>query len=482
MSFFSRDENGLGLAKLTFFAIGTTLASGVFSLSGDFAANGSYPLAVLIGWLICGIGMLGLMMSFFRLSIVKPELKSGIFSYAREGFGEYIGFNSAWGYWMSALLAQVSFTTLFFAAMGHFFTVFGEGNNFISIAMASVIIWLITILILRGVNQAVTINALIVIAKILPILVMIVAIIMVGAFDMKIFMSNFDGRLSDLSLFEQVKATTYVTVWIFIGIEGAVVLSARAKNTKIAGWATALSFFSLLALYMVISILSMGVMTTEELAALGNPPMAGILEKVVGPWGAALVNFAVIVSLGGALFTYSILCMDSAFQPAAQKSFPAVFARINKNKAPTVALISSTLIIQIFLIIVFFNESTYQIVYTLSTSAIMFPYALSGLYLLKITISGESTRGLEGGQRMIAWVVAVLGSVYGLWLLYVSGVTYILISALLYAPGTLLYYWSRKERNLPIFPKTEDKIAFVVVAVAFAASIFMIANGSIKPF
>ena len=233
---------------------------------------------------------------------------------------------------------------------------------------------------------------------------------------------------------------------------------------------------------MVISILSMGVMTTEELAALGNPPMAGILEKVVGPWGAALVNFAVIVSLGGALFTYSILCMDSAFQPAAQKSFPAVFARINKNKAPTVALISSTLIIQIFLIIVFFNESTYQIVYTLSTSAIMFPYALSGLYLLKITISGESTRGLEGGQRMIAWVVAVLGSVYGLWLLYVSGVTYILISALLYAPGTFLYYWSRKERNLPIFPKTEDKISFAVVAVAFAASIFMIANGSIKPF
>lgn len=28
-------------------------------------------------------------------------------------------------------------------------------------------------------------------------------------------------------------------------------------------------------------------MTNEELAALGNPPMAGILEHVVGPWGAA---------------------------------------------------------------------------------------------------------------------------------------------------------------------------------------------------
>lgn len=46
------NEQGLGVGKLTLFAIGTTLASGVFSLSGDFAAGGAHTLAVLIGWLI----------------------------------------------------------------------------------------------------------------------------------------------------------------------------------------------------------------------------------------------------------------------------------------------------------------------------------------------------------------------------------------------------------------------------------------------
>lgn len=134
-------------------------------------------------------------------------------------------------------------------------------------------------------------------------------------------------------------------------------------------------------------------------------------KSVVGPWGSALVNFAVIVSLGGALFTYTILCMDSAFQPATHKSFPDFFARVNQKNAPTVALIASTLIIQFFLIIVFFNESTYQIMYTLSTSAIMFPYALSGLYLLKITISGEAVVGLTGGKKTLAWAVALLGEI-----------------------------------------------------------------------
>ena len=52
----------LGVVKLTFFAIGTTLATGVFSISGDFAAAGAHAGAVLIGWGICLVGMLGLTM------------------------------------------------------------------------------------------------------------------------------------------------------------------------------------------------------------------------------------------------------------------------------------------------------------------------------------------------------------------------------------------------------------------------------------
>lgn len=286
----NKNEQGLGVGKLSLFAIGTTLASGVFSLSGDFAAGGAHTLATLIGWLICGVGMMGLTMCFFKLSVVRTDLTSGIYSYAKEGFGEYVGFNSAWGYWMSALLAQLSFITLLFASLGSFFDVFGDGSNLLSMVVASAIIWILSFLVLRGVNQAVTINAIVVIAKIVPIVVVVVAIILAGAFKMDIFMQNFSGVEGGDSLMEQVKSTVYVTVWLFIGIEGAVVLSGRGKNTKVAGKATVISFVSLFILYFLISFLSMGVMPAEELGVLGNPPMAGVLEYVVGPWGAALVN------------------------------------------------------------------------------------------------------------------------------------------------------------------------------------------------
>lgn len=478
----SDQTRNLGTIKLTMFAIGTTLASGVFSLSGDFAAGGAHTLAVLIGWLICGIGMLGLCMCFFRLSYVKPELTSGIYNYAKSGFGEYIGFNAAWGYWLSAILAQISFVTLFFSALSYFIPAFGSGSNLLSIACGSIFIWLITLLILRGVNEAVTINVIVVCAKLLPIMVMVVAIIFAGAFDPKIFMENFRGVDGGMSLLEQVKSTAYVTVWVFIGIEGAVVISGRAKSTAIAGRATAISFLSLLILYVLISLLSMGVLSNEELAALGNPPMAGVLKAVVGPWGAAFVNIAVIISLGGAMFTYSILSIDSAYGPASQQCFPKLFTKLNKNNSPVVSVITTTLIVQAFLIIVYFNESSYQVCYTLSTSAIMFPYIFSALYCLQITMKGEGLEHASTAEKSKAWIFAIIGTVYGAWLLYASGITYILISALLYGPGTLLYIYTRKQQCKPLLPAKIDKIGFIIMLSAFVLSIVMLYNKTIQPF
>ena len=222
-------ERNLGVFPLAMFAVGLTLASGVFSLSGDFAKSGAHTLATLIGWAICGVGMFALTMAFFKLSVVKKNLTSGIYSYANEGFGNYVGFNSAWGYWMSAILAQISFIALLFETIGNFVPAFGNGANLLSIIVASAVIWALSLLILRGVNKAVILNAIVVIAKVIPIIVVVIAIIVGGAFKWEIFVDNFSGT-GELSLLEQVKGTVYTTVWIFIGIEGAVVISGRGKK------------------------------------------------------------------------------------------------------------------------------------------------------------------------------------------------------------------------------------------------------------
>ena len=108
------------------------------------------------------------------------------------------------------------------APIGHFFPIFGDGNNLLSIVCASVIIWLLNWLILRGVQEAAALNVITTIAKLIPILLFVIAVIFFGAFRPAVFMENFWGAdtpgAPDIST--QIKATTSATVWSFIGVEG----------------------------------------------------------------------------------------------------------------------------------------------------------------------------------------------------------------------------------------------------------------------
>lgn len=465
------NQQGLGLFKLTCFAIGTTLASGVFSMFSDMAKNGAGTLAVLIGWTITGIGMFCLAMCFNRLSLLRPHLKSGIFAYAHEGFGEYIGFNSAWGYWISTILSQVSFATLLFAALGQFSPLFGDGNNIASIIGASVVIWGFTLLVMGGVQEAVTVNTVIVLAKIVPILAFIIFAIFLGAFDLDIFLNNFRGQDTGLPLGRQILATTYTTVWIFTGIEGAVVISGRAKSTAVAGRATALSFLTLLILYVLISILSMGIMPRTELAELNNPAMAGLLASIVGPWGATLINVGVIVSIAGAMFSYTLVCADSAYAPALAGCFPKFLRMENKAGAPVGALILTAAVIQILLIVVYFQSSTYQTLYTLATSAIMIPFVLSALYCLKTTID-DARLGVNQVDTG-AWIIAIVGTLYGFYMLFATGISNVIISAICFAPGFLFFAWSRRQVGAPIFASKLDIGAFVAIIAMVVVAVVM---------
>ena len=104
------------------------IGSGIFNLPQNMAAHAGGE-AILIGWLITGAGMLSLCFVYQTLAIRKPDLNNGIYAYARASSGEFVGFNSAWGYWVSAVLGNVSFLIAAFAALGYFFPRFGEGNS-----------------------------------------------------------------------------------------------------------------------------------------------------------------------------------------------------------------------------------------------------------------------------------------------------------------------------------------------------------------
>ena len=477
----SAPQGDLSFTRLIAMIMGSTIGAEIFTTAGDMAANGAHSGAVLIGWAVAGIGMLCLTMCFFGLNKVRPDLTNGVYSYAKEGFGEYVGFNSAWGYWISALLCNVSYVTLLFGSIGYFFPAFEEGNNLLSIVCASVIIWILNFLVLHGVKEAAGLNILTTISKLIPLFVFIVALIFVGAFDPKIFMHNFWGDGS-MPVFDQVKATTGATVWSFIGVEGAVVLSARAKKSSDVGKASVTGFLGLLAIYILVAVLSLGVMPAEEIAELSNPQLAGILESAVGPWGAALINLGVILSLAGALLGWTIIAADCPYSAAQQGVFMKAFARSNEKGSPAFSLFLTNGIIQVFLIILYFNSSTYQIFYNMSASMIMLPYLFSALYYAKVTLRKEGQlANYSSGALTRERILAIIGSIYGVWMLYSGGLSYLLITSVLYAIGIIIYILGRRERNEKPFLPYEVVIAIVIVVLA-VISIVMIINGTLNPF
>lgn len=471
-------DNGLSFSRLIAVIIGSTIGGGIFTSAADMAAGGAHTGAVLIGWGIAGVGMLALMMCFFGLNKVRPDLTNGIYSYAGEGFGSFVGFNSAWGYWISALLCNVSYVTLLFGSIGFFIPAFGTGNNILSIVCGSAIIWILTFLVMRGVKEATGIQIVVTISKLVPIAVFVVAVIFVRAFDPSIFMENFWGDGS-VAVLDQVKATTGATVWSFIGVEGAVVLSGRAKKSSDVGKASVTGFLGLLAIYVMVAILSMGVMRPEEMAQLKNPQMAGILSAAVGPWGAALINIGVILSIAGALLGWTIIAADCPYSASLQGVFSKIFSKSNEKEAPVNSLFITNGIVQIFLIIVYFQESTYQVFYNLSANMIMVPYLLSAAFYLKVTMDKNGFESIGGTSITKERVFAVVGTAYGIWMLYSAGVTYLLISSILYTLGILIFIKGKKEKNQPIFEKGYEKIIAIALVALAVVSIVMIANGSI---
>lgn len=464
----------LRLGALIALVVGSMVGGGIFSLPQNIAASASAG-ATLIGWLITGVGMLTLAFVFQTLANRKPELDGGVYAYAKAGFGDYMGFSSAWGYWISAWIGNVSYMVLLFSTLGYFFPVFGEGNTLPAVIGASILLWLLHFLVLRGIKEAAFINTVTTVAKMLPLALFIV--IAAVAFKLDVFTRDFWGAGNPElgSVMDQVRNMMLVTVWVFIGIEGASIFSARAEKRSDVGKATVIGFVGVLLLLVLVNVLSQGILAQAELAGLKNPSMASVLEQVVGPWGAQLIAVGLIVSLAGALLSWTLLCGEILFASARDHTMPEFLRKENANHVPANALWLSNGLIQLFLIITLFSASTYLSLLYLATSMILVPYFWSSAYAVLLAVRGETYEN-AAGERNKDLLVALVSTLYAVWLVYAAGVQYLLLSALLYAPGAILFAKAKHELGQSIFTGVE-KLIFVAVLIGAAIAAYGLYDG-----
>jgi len=230
---------------------------------------------------------------------------------------------------------------------------------------------------------------------------------------------------------------------------------------------------------VLVTLLPYSVLQRADIAGLRQPSMAGVLESVVGPWGAIFVSVGLIVSVLGAYLAWALICAEVMFAAGKSKDMPKAFAKVNKNNVPVVALWVTSIIVQLIVITTYWSRDAFSLMLNLTSATTLIPYLFVAAYGLMIARRGE-TYDLRPEERQRDLILASLAVLYTLFMIYAGGLKFILLSAVLFGPGTVLYFWARREQGKAVFEKTSDWVTFGVIMAAAVYGIYGIATGSIS--
>ena len=473
-------KKGIGLIGLIGMVISSCIGSGVFAITGQLAGVAS-PGAVLIAWLIVGVGFLALAFSLNNLTEKRSDLH-GIFSYADAGWGPLAGFISGWGYWLSAWLGNVAFATMMMSTIGYFYPAFLPGNTIPCIIIASIVMWALTYLVIRGVESAAFLNAIVMVCKVAAIAVTLIFGIFL--FNAGIFTADFWGNVYDNavaagqygpdaaplgSVGTQIFNCMIIMMWCFVGIEGASVVSSRAARKTDVGRATLIGFICLMLIYVGASVLPYGYMSSAEVAALDYPALVYVFSSMAPGWGGPFISIAIIISILGSWLSFTILPAETTSEMADYKLLPASWGKLNSHNAPSMSLLIVGACTQAFLIILLFSADAYDFAFSMCTVAIVITWAFAAAYQAKWGVQNKN--GVQAAIGFVAVAFQVIGVLFNGW-------SFLLLTCVGYIPGFFIYVKARKDYGNAI--TMGEKVCMGVISALGVLSLVLLAMGVIS--
>ncbi len=447
-------NNKLGFWGLTALVFGLMVGVGIFNLPQNMASVAS-PGAVAIAWLVTGAGILPLVMAFKWLSDHYPQYNAGVYQYAQAGFGNLAGFLIAWGYWLCTAFSNVAYGVMLNDSVGAVFPVLLT-HGWPTVVFGSALIWLMYAIVVSGLRTAKFINNLLAVVKV----VMIVFIIFIFAlgFRLDLFDMQLWGDAAMTSdILGQVRSTMMITLFCFFGVEGAVMMSARARRPSDVGKAGFAGFAIALVLYLAVSLLCFGLMTRAQLTDLPNPSITYILLDLCGPWAYWMVISAIIIALLGGWVSWTLVVAQVPYEAAKVDILPPVFKKVNRHGMPAFGLFASSVVMELFLVMVTMADDIYLASLRITGLMVIPCYLFTGLFLYKVA-DGVKIR-----------CIAVITIVFCLWMAYAGGLVDMFMTSVFYLAGIGFYLRARRD-NFPadrqMFTRPEK---YVLLALSIAS-------------
>jgi APA family basic amino acid/polyamine antiporter len=411
------------------------IGSGVFLLPASLAAYGGISI---VAWLLTAAGAFLLALVFARLGGAYPRT-GGPYAYSRRAFGDFVGFQTAWGYWIAAWVGNAAIAVAFVGYVGHFFDVFSNsttGAKLAQVALATAAIWLLTWVNVRGVRQGGLVQAATTALKIVP----LAAIALLGLFWLN--GDNFSPfNVSGDSNFGAITAAATLTLWAFIGLESATVPAEDVADAKRTIPRSTLIGTGITALiYILGTVAVMGVVPMGDLAA-STAPFADAATEMWGSWAGDAVALGAIISAFGCLNGWILLQGQVPFAAARDRLFPRSFARLNRYGAPAVGLVVSSVLLT-GLMLTNYNSTLvdrFSDMILLATLVTLIPYAYAAGSQLMLLATDRQR--FSGRSFAIDVVVALLAFGYATWTIVGSGYKTIAWGFVLLLAGIPVYVW-----------------------------------------
>jgi APA family basic amino acid/polyamine antiporter len=433
-----KHKRSLGPWMLTALVAGNMVGSGIFYLPTELANFGSISL---LAWVFTSIGAILLALVFSKLSMIIPRI-GGPYAYCHAAFGEFIGFQMAYNYWIALWIGNAAIAVAFSGYLGVFFPELNN-NPVPSFFVSAGALWFVTIINIVGVRWAGAMQLVTTILKFAPLL-------LVGIFGLIYLHPQYIPAFntSGQSNFTALSSAATLTLWAFIGLESATVPAEDVVNPRRnIPLATILGTLLAAAIYIIGTLAVMGQIPADKLAH-STAPFADAARALFGPSGAAFIAFGAIISCIGALNGWTLLPAQITLAAARDNIFPKTFAKESRNGTPVNGLIITSVLITCLLLLTL-NKGLikqFQFITLLATLAGLIPYFFTTMAELMIFIKD---RDLAKHKNLFpSIVIAILAGIYSFWTIIGSGQETVFYGSLLFFSSIPVYIWMKYREPL----------------------------------
>jgi basic amino acid/polyamine antiporter, APA family len=424
----------LGLWMATALVIGNMVGSGIFLLPSSLAATAG-P-ASIVAWVCTGIGAMLLALVFAHLGRAYPKT-GGPYVYVRKAFGDFMGFWTAWSYWINAWTGNAAIAIAF---AGYLVVYWPNASTYwVATLLAIGLVWLLTIANVVGVRQAGWIQLVTTIVKFVPLaLIGVVGLFYVHGrnFTPLTVTHGFDWSISSAAL---------LALFSFIGLESATVPAEEVKDPeRTIPRATILGTAATTVVYLVSSIALFGMIASTALAKSTSPFADAANVIFGGTWGGKVIAVVAMFSIVGVLNGWTLLQGRVALGAAQDGLFPKQFAQIDeKRKTPVVGIVVSSLLTTVLLAVNFQHRGSIVNLFTdiiiVATLTALIPYAFAAAAEIYLFIADRQS--FSGVNLARSTVIALLALAYSSWAIWGAGYKSVAEGFILLIAGIPVFLW-----------------------------------------